>query len=152
MFCLFLLVCIMTSSLKAYTFVIFVSYKDNPNCLHMLKEKTYSNYVKAIKLYTVDILCGQHFSLFIRSQSSISILQIIHLETTSKEGRFLLNVRGKFSTKRVVICWAQAAWRVCGCPIRGSVQDQVGWGPGQPDLVLYLVVGNPAYCMGFGTW
>jgi len=23
----------------------------------------------------------------------------------------------------------------CGCPIPGGAQDQVGWGPGQPDLV-----------------
>lgn len=28
----------------------------------------------------------------------------------------------------------QVAQRSCGCPIPG-VQGQVGWGPGQPDLV-----------------
>lgn len=26
-------------------------------------------------------------------------------------------------------------WRGCGCPNPGSVQDQLRWGPGQPDLV-----------------
>lgn len=28
-----------------------------------------------------------------------------------------------------------AAQRGCGCPVPGGVQDQVGWGPGQPELV-----------------
>ena len=31
---------------------------------------------------------------------------------------------------------AQAAHRSCGCPIPGDIQGQVGWGPGQPDLVV----------------
>ena len=30
---------------------------------------------------------------------------------------------------------AQAAQRSCGCPITGVAQGQVGWGPGQPQLV-----------------
>jgi len=30
---------------------------------------------------------------------------------------------------------AQAAQRSCGCPIPGSTQDQVGWGPRQVDPV-----------------
>jgi len=30
---------------------------------------------------------------------------------------------------------AQAAQRSCGCPIPGGVLSQVGWGPGQPELV-----------------
>lgn len=29
-----------------------------------------------------------------------------------------------------------------------SVQSQVGWDPEQPDLLLDIVVGNPAYGMG----
>lgn len=29
----------------------------------------------------------------------------------------------------------QAALRSCGCLIPRSVQDQVGWGPGHPELV-----------------
>ena len=41
---------------------------------------------------------------------------------------------------RVVRCWN----RGCGCPIPGDVQGQVGWGPGQPDLVLNVEVGGPA--------
>ena len=32
----------------------------------------------------------------------------------------------------------QAAQRGCGCPVPGGVQDQVGWGPGQADLVSDL--------------
>ena len=39
---------------------------------------------------------------------------------------------------------AQAAQRGCGRSIPGSVQDQVGWGPGQPDLVPDLEAGGPA--------
>ena len=38
----------------------------------------------------------------------------------------------------------QAAQRGCECPIPGDVQGQVGWGPGQPGLVLYGEVGGPA--------
>ena len=36
----------------------------------------------------------------------------------------------------------------CVCPILEGVQGQVGWGPGQPDLVLDLAVGKPAYGRG----
>jgi len=32
----------------------------------------------------------------------------------------------------------------CGCPIPGGVQGHVGWGPGQPGLVLDMEVGDPA--------
>jgi len=46
---------------------------------------------------------------------------------------------------------AQAAHRRCGCPIPGGVQRQAGWGPGQPDLMSDLVVGNIAYGRGVGT-
>ena len=38
----------------------------------------------------------------------------------------------------------QAAQRGCGCPIPESVQDQVGWSPGQPGLGPDLEVGGPA--------
>ena len=37
----------------------------------------------------------------------------------------------------------QAAQRGCGCPIPGGVEGQVGWGPGQPGLVLNVEVGGP---------
>ena len=40
---------------------------------------------------------------------------------------------------------AQAAQRACGCPIPGGVQDQVGWGRGQPGLVLNVEVDGPAF-------
>jgi len=38
----------------------------------------------------------------------------------------------------------QAVQRGYGCPVPGGVQDQVGWGPGQPGLVLNVEVGGPA--------
>ena len=41
-----------------------------------------------------------------------------------------------------VLEWA--AQSGCGCLIPGSVQGQVGWGPGQPGLVLNVEVGGPA--------
>jgi len=34
--------------------------------------------------------------------------------------------------------------------IPGGVQGQVGWGPGQPGLVLHVKVGGPAW--GRGGW
>jgi len=45
----------------------------------------------------------------------------------------------------------QAAQRSCGCLIPGGVQSQFGWGPGQSNLVLDLVVDNPASGRGIGT-
>jgi len=45
-----------------------------------------------------------------------------------------------------------AAQRGCGCPILGGVHGQVGWGPGQPGLVLDVKVGSPAWSRGFGAW
>ena len=46
----------------------------------------------------------------------------------------------------------QAAQRGCGCPIPGGVQGQVGWGPGQPGLVLDTEVGGSACGRGVGAW
>ena len=37
----------------------------------------------------------------------------------------------------------QAAQRGCGCLIPGGIQGQVGWGPGQPGLVLNVEVDCP---------
>jgi len=42
----------------------------------------------------------------------------------------------------------QVVQRCFICLIPGSVQGQAGWGPGQPALVLHLVVGNPTYGRG----
>ena len=39
----------------------------------------------------------------------------------------------------------QAAQRGCGCPIPGGVHGQVGWGPGQPGLVLDMEIGSSAH-------
>ena len=44
----------------------------------------------------------------------------------------------------------QAARRGCGCPVPAGVRGQVGWGPGQPALVLNVEVGGPA--CGRGGW
>ena len=41
-------------------------------------------------------------------------------------------------------CLEQATQRRCGCPISGDIQDQVGWGPGQPELAG----GSPAHSRG----
>ena len=49
---------------------------------------------------------------------------------------------------RVVRC--QAAQRGYGCLIPGGVEGQVGWGPGQPGLVLNLENGGPACGGGVG--
>jgi len=51
-----------------------------------------------------------------------------------KEGRFRLDVKRKLFTKRVVRPW-HCCPEGCGCPIPGGAQGQVGWGPGQPELV-----------------
>ena len=37
------------------------------------------------------------------------------------------------------------------CSIPEGAQGHVGWSPGQPDLVLDLVVGNPAHSRGIRT-
>ena len=43
-----------------------------------------------------------------------------------------------------------AAHRSCGCLILGGIQGQAGWSPGQPDLVLDLVVGSWEPTRGVG--
>lgn len=45
----------------------------------------------------------------------------------------------------------QVAQRCYECAIPGGVQSQFGWGPGQSNLVLDLVVDNPASGRGIGT-
>jgi len=55
-----------------------------------------------------------------------------------KEGRFRLDIRE-------VLYYESAAQRSCGCPIPGGVQGQVGWGPGQPGLIL-----NVSLCLWWG--
>ena len=45
----------------------------------------------------------------------------------------------------------QAAQRGYDCPVPAHVQGQVGWSPGQPDLVLNVEVGGPACGKGVGA-
>ena len=44
----------------------------------------------------------------------------------------------------------QAAQRACGCLVPRGVQGHVGWGPGQPGLVLNVQIVGPACGKGFG--
>jgi len=60
-----------------------------------------------------------------------------------REGRFRLDV-GVVLYSESGGMLAQAAQSGCGCPFHGGAQGQVGWGPGQPGLVLNVEVGDPA--------
>ena len=66
-----------------------------------------------------------------------------------REGRFRLDV-GEVLYYESGEVLEQAAQRGCGCPVPGSVQGQVGWGPGQPGLVLNGEVDGPACGRGVG--
>jgi len=54
-----------------------------------------------------------------------------------------LDVRGKLFTESGPVL-EQSAQKGCGCSSPEGVQDQVGWGPGKPDLSPDLEVGGPA--------
>jgi len=47
--------------------------------------------------------------------------------------------------------WNGLLREAVNAPSLGGGQGQVGWGPEQPDLVLDLAAGSPAYSRGFGT-
>ena len=61
-----------------------------------------------------------------------------------KEGRFRLDVRGKFFTMSGEVLEQLPREAVDSPSIPESVQGQVGWGPGQPGLVLNVEVDGPA--------
>lgn len=67
-------------------------------------------------------------------QNNGSKLSILTWKTASVKGipKYLHSL-----LERSVTVWKaleQAAQRSCGCPIPGDVQEEVRWGPGQPDL------------------
>ena len=51
-----------------------------------------------------------------------------------KERSFKLDVRRKFLPQRAVRHWHSCPEKLW-CPIPGGTQGQVGWGPGQPELL-----------------
>ena len=68
-----------------------------------------------------------------------------------KEGKFRLDVRGKLFTMRVVRYLHKLSKKGMDVlSIPGGAQGQVGWGTGQPGLVLDMEVGGPTCSMGVG--
>jgi len=55
------------------------------------------------------------------------LVRTLKRRVENKEGRFGLDVGGKFFTNESGEVLAQAAQRSCGCPIPGGVQGQVEW-------------------------
>ena len=60
--------------------------------------------------------------------------------------KFTLDLRRKLFTQRAVRHWHSCPEKLW-CPIPGSTQGQVGWGPGQPQLVW-----QPCPQNRVGTW
>ena len=100
--------------------------------------------------YNEEIAQGKLFS---------SAIQSVHIQnnkpaTFYNNGWVILTIgRRKMNlalTKEVQ--FPSVVQRSCGCPISGGVQGQVGWGPGQPGLVLHMEVGSPACGRAVGAW
>ena len=69
-----------------------------------------------------------------------------------KEGRFRLDIRGKFFTESGEVLEQLPREAVDAPSIPGGVEGQVGWGPGQPGLEPDLEIGGPACGGRVGTW
>jgi len=67
-----------------------------------------------------------------------------------EEGKIYVGYQEEFLYYESSEVLEQVALRSCGCPVPGGVQGQVGWGPGQPGLVLNVEVGGPACGGGVG--
>ena len=83
-------------------------------------------------------------SIFARSQMAISCMRMefgIWWEVFQLEETFVRPLGKPFLCESGEVL-EQAAQRSCGCPIPGGVQEQVGWGPGQPGVMPELVAGR----------
>ena len=63
---------------------------------------------------------------------------------TGKEGKIQVGYQGKVLYYESGKVLEQTVQRGCGCPIPEDVQGQVGWGLGQPGLLLNVEVGGSA--------
>ena len=64
-----------------------------------------------------------------------------------RQGRFRLDIRGKFFHTESGDALEQVAQRGCGCPIPEGIRGQAGCGSGQRGLV----VGDPVHGKGIET-
>ena len=79
--------------------------------------------------------------LFVRVESG----RIRRNSLKLRQGWLRLDIRRKFFTQRVVMHWNRLPKEAVDAPsIPGGVQGQVGWGPGQPGLLLEIEVGDLA--------